>query len=534
VAGRKLKRDRIRSEKQFRALMLAINAKELSQPGSFAQFCKDAWHVNEPQTELIWNWHLDAMAAYIEAYALRTINRLILNVPPGSLKSMMVAVFMPAWVWTWDDSRRFINLTNEIGLGTRDSRRMRDIVKSEWYQARWPHVQLSVDQKEKSNFENTNKGFRMAIGFGGNISGKRGTDLLIDDPIDTKKAFSDAEIATVNDTYDQAVSSRLNDLTKDGIIVIMQRTRTNDLTGHLLAKTEQNWVHFKIAMESEGVGGYDPQRDIGTLLYASLPISDNRKNGELMFPERFPESVVKGLKEDLGDYGTAGQLNQRPVPLGGGIIKDEYWTWWPEDTPLPIREHVFVSWDTAFTDRDVKSASYSAATVWGIFWHEQKQRHCMMVLSMWYGRVSYPDLRAKAMFMTEHYEPDCHLIEKKASGSSLVQDLKRAGSGRRRVRLRTYRPDRDKVSRANTATAVMAGGVVYVPPRKWARELVRLVGLFPAGPPESSDVTDTVTQAVLYLKKGLWVSHPDDDDLSNRMAEVHDEDYHEETEGMYG
>jgi predicted phage terminase large subunit-like protein len=510
--------------------------------GSLGEFTKAAWHVLEPGTPLKWNWHLDAMAAYLEAYARRDIKRLILNVPPGSMKSLMVSVFMPAWIWTWDSSRRYINLTNEKGLATRDSRRMRDLIQSDWYQKLWSReVQLTHDQQEKTNFENTNKGFRQGMGISGNISGKRGTDLIIDDPIDTKKAFSDVEIANVNDTYDQAVSSRLNDLSEDGICLIMQRTRTNDLTGHLLNKKNQGWVHFKVAMESEGVPGYDPDKDIGTHIYAGKDIRDNRKRGELMFPARFTREAVDALKDDLGEYGTAGQLQQRPQPLGGGIIKKKYWRIWPDDKPFPVAEHRFLSWDTGFSTQDVKDASYSAMTAWGIFWNTQDQRYCMMLIGRWFERASYPVLRKQAQEFTLKYTPDAHLIEKKASGHSLLQDLRRAGSGRSRVRLRSYSPDRDKISRAYAATASMDGGLVFIANKKWAHELIDLVAEFPNGAPPSADLTDTVTQAVLYLKSRHWVEHPDDIEDDNVMPtedidpdEIDPIDLDEYESGIYG
>lgn len=872
---------------QLAEVMFAIEVKRLSSRGGLGEFCRGAWHVLEPGTELKWNFHLSAMCLYLESWAYRDndLRRLILNIPPGSMKSLMVSVFLPAWMWTWDDSHRFINLTNEIGLATRDSRRMRDLIISDWFKARWPKVQLSSDQREKTNFENMNRGFRQGLGITGNISGKRGnclvgetlvttpfgevcikdirvgdvvasvedncivwnkvsarqfskteelyevetisgskirltgehkiycekkgwietsdvvrgdrvyriedlsdvrsrdnresimqnllsqstetgsdfevrqlrgrigktilrireifkawrkesvlqygllqgiqekehekvslyglwhreverwkemsslcckgkfkkiknfikdymlylqhcfsasitpnsilwkrlleqsslitndgkeeltlqrwnelfplvsedasinsgkrlglrnlfikrktgssscrsqsceqycgefdTDvssvpydtsslesdaihsvkrigtgkimvydiqierannffankilvhnsLIIDDPIDAKKAFSDIEIANVNDTYDQAVSSRLNDLSKDGIVLIMQRTRTNDLTGHLMSKKEQNWVVFRVAMEAEAIPGYNAMEDLGVNIYDGKCVDDIREEGDLMFPDRFTREAVDALKEDLGEYGTAGQLQQRPTPLGGGIIKKNYWTTWPDDMKFPSMEHVFISWDTAFTDKDNKDASYSAVTRWGVFWHEQQQRHCLMVLGMWYARVAYPDLRNKAQWMTEEYSPDCHLIEKKASGQSLIQDLRRTGSGARRVRLRAVMPDRDKITRAYTATATMASGIVYTPNRKWAKKLIDFCSEFPAGAPPSGDLTDTVTQAILYLTKGWWISHPDDDEPENRMEGVPfgNPDDHDESDidinltgGMYG
>ena len=158
-----------------------------------------------------------------------------------------------------------------------------------------------------------------------------------------------------------------------------------------------------------------------------------------MFPKRFSKKAVAALKEDLGEYGTAGQLQQRPTPLGGGIIKKKYWRIWPDDKPYPVAEHVFLSWDTAYSKEDLKDTSYSAMTAWGIFWNEQDQRYCMMLLARWMERAEYPVLRKRAQEFTLKFKPDAHLIEKKASGQSLVQDLRRAGSGKSRVRLRKGR-----------------------------------------------------------------------------------------------
>lgn len=204
---------------------------------SLSEFVRQAWHVIEPGADLIWNWHVDVLCAYLEAFFTGKIKRLILNVPPGSLKSVLVSVMGPSWKWANDPSARIINLTNEISLATRDSLRMKHIIQSDWYTARWGNkVQLSGDQKEKLHFENTARGFRQGLGIGANLTGKRAGMLLIDDPCDAKKAFSDVVIKSVNDTYDQAVSSRLNNPATDGICLIMQRLRTNDLTGHLLDK----------------------------------------------------------------------------------------------------------------------------------------------------------------------------------------------------------------------------------------------------------------------------------------------------------
>lgn len=484
---------------------------------SLAEFVRQAWHLVEPGAKLRWNWHLDVICAYLEAYFERRITRLIFNVPPGSMKSLLVSVFGPAWAWTRDPSRRFINLTNEVGLATRDSLRMRQVVQSDWYQGRWGDaVQISADQREKMHFANTATGFRQGLGITGSVTGKRGTDLLIDDPLDAQKAFSDVETQTVNDTYDNAISSRLNDLEHDGIVLIMQRLRTNDLTGHLLSKKATKWVQVRIPMEYDGEPGYDPVADLGPE-YAHL--TDPRTEiGELMFPARFTRHAVDALKEDLGKYGTAGQLQQRPTPLGGGILRKDLWQKWPKDLPFPTCHHIFASYDTAYSDADHKKSAYSARTTWGVFDDPISGRPAMIMIDRWYERADYAALKKEAR---QHYKVagcDRLLIERKASGISLIQDLRRM----RGVSVRGYDPGKlDKIGRAHMALPMLGAGLVYYPDRKWAEEVVDLVAAFPNGAPPSADLADTVTQAINYVRKQGW-AQPSEDDRRDDLA-AHDQ-----------
>lgn len=493
---------------------------------SLAEFTRQAWHVIEPGTVLKWNWHLDVLCAYIEAFFVGRIKRLIMNVPPGSMKSILFSVMGPSWDWAVNPADRILNLTNEIGLATRDNRRMRQIIESDWYQERWGEkYALAKDQQEKTLFENTARGFRQGLGLGGNITGKRGNRLLIDDPVDAKKAFSDVVIKEANDTYDQAVSSRLNDPVEDSIGVIMQRLREDDLTGHLMKKKATRWVRVSIPMEYEGEPGFDPVADLGPQ-YAHL-VDPRKKKGELMFPERFPREVVESMKEDLGSYGTAGQLQQRPTPVGGGIIKKHWWKEWPAGHPLPPALHIFQSVDTAFSEKDHQKAAYSARTTWMIFEDDNTGRHALMLLSAWYERVGYPELRKQVKDHHREKQLDCTLIEKKASGISLIQELRRIK--RPRLNVRGFDPGRlDKIARAYVASPMFESGLVYCPGgREWAKSVIDYVASFPTGAPPSADLTDTVTQAVIYTKRRLWatpVDETDPDDTDSQDSEDEDED----------
>jgi predicted phage terminase large subunit-like protein len=494
---------------------------------SLAAFVKAAWHIIEPGTPLLWNWHLDTVCGYLEAVKEGLITRLIINIPPGSLKSILLVMYQ-AWEWIDRPEERFLAIANEQGLSIRDALRIKQIITSDWYQKFWP-LALQADQNEKTLFSNEKRGFRQSQGITASNTGKRGSRLIIDDPIDMKHVYSDVIRKGVNETYDQTLSTRVNDPEKSPIILIMQRGHENDLAGHLLSKSETQWVHLSIPMEYEGAPTFDAGKDIGR-----PELNDPRtKKGELLFPKRFTLKAVKALKEDLGEYGAAAQLQQRPVPTGGGIIKSHWWRLWPDDMPLPAMEHIFLSYDTAFSEKDMKDSAFSAMTRWGVFWHEQRQRYCLMCLGRWYDRVGYDELRTNAKDWDKKHEPDAHLIEKKATGISLVQDLRRALPGK----VRSYTPGRgeDKVSRAYSVSPMFQAGLVYAPNKQWATStdekkpgLIKIVSSFPNGAPPCADLTDTVTQACLYLRNGYWVSHPDDDDPDDNPEPLHDEDEEED------
>ena len=522
---------------------------------SLKAFTFAAWPLLEPGTEIKWAWPLDVMVAYIEAWYRNQLlrgNDLIINVPPGTMKSLLLSVFSTAWAWTWNPYERFINLTNEIGLATRDSTKMRFLIQSDWYQYYWgDRVRISSEQREKTHFTNTATGFRQGRGFESNITGKRGSRLLIDDPIDAKKAFSDIEVQTVNDVNDQVVSTRLSDPVKDSKCLIMQRLRTNDLTGHWLSKKQRRHTHLVIPMRYEGFPAYDPVKDLGSE-FAHLK-DPRTKVGELMWPDRFPDHVVKALEEDLGDYGTAGQLQQRPTPMGGGILKKKWFrVWgrvpWTKKIGLPTPIHIVCSVDSAFSEKDLKANSYSAATVWSVFeipplpsslmrnrtsaftehsvgeaevkrlddmdGRTHETRYGLFLLEAWYGRVGYPELREKMLaFAKRHLDAgkgDAFLIEKKASGLSLISDLRRNP----KLRVRGYDPkhDGDKVARAHLASPPLKVGTVWIPDLPWAHKIVEIVSEFPAGGPPCSDLTDTATQAIRYVQKRRFIEHPDDID----------------------
>lgn len=461
---------------------------------SLKEFTRGCWQTIEPGREFYDNWHIDAISEHLQAVVDGKIKRLLINIPPRHMKSISAAVALPAWTWTVQPQKRFLFASYAASLSIRDSVKCRRLIDSQWYKQHFGEsFSLTTDQNQKQRFENNQTGYRIATSVDGALTGEGGDIIVVDDPHNVREAESSTVRESVLEWWDQAMQSRLNDPKTGAFIIITQRVHENDLTGHILANdTEGEWEHLCLPARYE-IGHPTPTK-------SSLGFTDPRTNeGELLWPQRIDEKTLGTLERSLGSYASASQLQQRPMPKGGGILKAEWWVPWERDD-LPDIEYVIQSWDTAFSTKE--KTSYSARTTWGVF-----RRHGQMnaiAIEMWYDRVTYPELRKAAQEAYLLYEPDAVLIEKKASGQSLLQDLRIAG-----IPVLEYSPDRDKEARAHAASALLEDGRIWYPcDRRWAKNLIDICAVFPAG--ENDDVVDTCTQAWLRLRKGWFVTHSQD------------------------
>lgn len=272
---------------------------------SLAEFAKMAWPVLEPATELKWGWGLDVICEHLEAVSRGEVLRLLMNVPPGSMKSLLTGVIWPAWEWGPRDqaSKRFLGTAHKQDLAVRDNMKCRRLIQSRWYQRLWPVV-LTGDQNAKTKFENDRTGFREAMAFT-SMTGARGDRVILDDPHSVDDANSVVKLESDILTFREALPSRVNN-DQSAIVIIMQRLNENDISA--VAK-DLGYHHLCIPMR------YETGRNDVTWLPA------NPRDGDLFFPERFPERQVAELEKTLGAYATAGQLQQRPAPRDGGLFK---------------------------------------------------------------------------------------------------------------------------------------------------------------------------------------------------------------------
>ena len=502
------------------AIMLDFLKREKARreaSSSMAGFIRHGWSILEPGTEYHDGWHIHAIAEHLEACLSREIRQLIINVPPRHSKSLLGSCFFPCFTWLERPSERFLFASYAGSLSVRDSLKCRRLIQSPWYQENWGHLyQLIGDQNSKMFYENDKTGYRMATSVGASTTGHGGDIIVVDDPLNALEAASDTVLKTTQDWWSQAMSTRLNN-PKTGVkIVIMQRLHELDTTGHCLA--EGGWEHLCLPAE------FEPKRRC----YTSIGWSDPRKEeGELLWPSHFGREELESLKKKLGTYGSAGQLQQRPAPEGGGILGEKHFKLWSAGKALPEFLFILQSWDTAYGE-DKTLNDPSAMTAWGVFRHEGAD--CVMLLDAVSEHFAYPDLKKRvieewgAKYGPLKQTASLPLIEKKASGQSLIQDMRAS-----RIPVTAFDPkSRSKEQRAHVIAPIHESGVVYIPessnepgkPVTWARPFIQQVAVFPTA--KHDDYVDTYTQALIFLRDSGWIASPG---IAEEVEEEYADDY---------
>jgi len=449
---------------------------------SLHYFIRAAWPLIEPGRPFIDNWHIRSICRHLEAVSRGEITRLIINIPPRSSKSTIVSVMWPVWLWLQDPSKRFLTGSHSAGIAIRDALKSRRLIDSKWFQDAWSDkFMLTSDQNSKQRYENDKTGYRITFSMGSGVTGEGGDVLLIDDPHDAKKIFmSDVERKSALDTYDQSLSTRLNDPDESAVVIIMQRLHEEDLTGHLLKKG--GWEHLCFPME------YDPGRKCVTC----LGVQDHReKEGELLCPVRFSPSWIEKMKRDmLGIYGTAGQFQQQPTPKSGGLINTD---WFRKFSAKPSEDQwieVVQFWDTAQKADELLNCPWVCGT-----WIRTATGYYLIdVYREW---LTYPQGKRIAVSMAQRFNPNAVVIEDKSTGSSLLQELKKETT----LSLIPFEPEGDKVTRLSVESPAIEAGNVWVPETApWLPNFFLELANFPLS--TTKDQADMLSMALKYFRTG--------------------------------
>ena len=500
------------------------------------RFVAEAWHVVEPGKEFKSGWHIDAICEHLTYVSLGDIDDLVINIPPRHSKSTIVAVMWPAWEWTWNPSVQWLFATYASSLTIRDSVKCRRLIQSPWYQEHFGDAyQLSSDLNQKGRFDNDFYGYRLATSVGGTATGEGGDRIVVDDAHNMKEINSDTIRAGVIDWWRDTMSTRGNDMKKLGRVIIAQRGHHQDLPGHVLSTG--GWVHLNLpgyyvpntrctTKAKKDSTRIIPARDDGIFTFGDhieplcnedvIFVDPRKVENDLLQEDRFGPNEMAKLSMELTERGFESQIQQNPSAKGGNIMKEHHWREWVEPE-LPSLQMIIQSYDTAFEEDE--EHDFSARTTWGVFEYEERlnpklpwtaqykgqTRLCLIMLERMNKRMEFPELRDNAMQAAELWKPDKVLIEKKASGHSLAQEMRRANLPVARIKVTD-----SKFVRAHAASLVLERGCIFYVKRNWAQEVITQCGNFPAD--DHDDMVDTCTMAMLWLRKKWSADFLDDDD----------------------
>jgi len=442
----------------------------------FSTFAQRCFEELNPQTQLKWNWHLDLIASKLEACRLGKIKRLVILVPPRHGKSLLASVAFPAWLLGHNPSEQIICVSYGQDLADKHARDCRMVMSAPWYRRVFP-TRLARERQAVHEFATTDQGVRYATSVGGVLTGRGANFIIIDDALKPDEAISDSQRATANAIYDGTLYSRLNEKREGVIILIMQRLHEDDLVGHVLA--QEPWEVVSLPAIAEA----DEEHLIETVLGAYTHI---RRPGDVLHPEREPREILDRIRSTIGEFFFAAQYQQAPVPYGGGLIKADWFQTY--STPPERFERIIQSWDTA--NKPTELSSYSVCITLGL-----KDKH-IYVLHVLRKRLNYPDLRRAVREQWKAFGAQVILIEDKASGTQLIQELISEGVHG----ITKYAPEGNKVMRAHAQTATIENGFVHLPQHAhWRAEFVHEITTFPGG--KHDDQVDALAQALDWIHR---------------------------------
>ncbi len=461
------------------------NAKPYEMAALFRQdlssFIQRSFSELNPQTEYLHNWHIDLIAHKLMQVERGELTRLIINMPPRNLKSICGSVAFPAWLLGRNPSKKIICASYASDLAIKLATDCRQVILSPWYQETFAHTQLSVNRTAVHDFATTGRGGRMAVSTGGGITGRGADILIIDDPLKPDEASSEVTRKNVNEWFDGTAYTRLDSKRHGAIVIIMQRLHLDDLVGHVVEKGD--WEVLNLAAIAQEEESFEYQTLFGS-------ITKVRQAGEALHPERESIETLTYIEASLGQYAFAGQYQQTPVPLGGGMIKEE-WVHLYDSKALPQPfEMIVQSWDTA--SKTHQFADYSACVTLGL------KNKVLYVLDVYRARLDFPSLKRVVIEKYQQYKPNHLLVEDAASGVALIQELKM----HQIYSVKAIKPQGDKQTRLFAQQAVFESARIQFPSGvHWLSECIKELTAFPYC--KHDDQVDAMTQALGFMRTRL-------------------------------
>jgi predicted phage terminase large subunit-like protein len=443
----------------------------------FASFVQQCFYSLTPGVPFLPNWHIEALAFYLEQVRLGKIRRLIICMPPRSLKSIVASVAFPAYLLGHDPTKRIITASYAADLAIKHAADFRAVMMSDWYLRAFPNTRISRMKNTETEVATTRRGYRLSTSIDGALTGRGGSVIVIDDPLKPADALSDSKRERVNAWFYNTLLSRLDDKRNGAIVLVQQRLHQYDLVGTLLQRPEE-WTVLNlaaIAEEEERIQIGDEEFHI-------------RRVGDLLHAAREPQSVLDALKAQLGSDTFWAQYQQAPVPPGGNMIKRDWLCRYDALPPRTYATHVVQSWDTA--SKEGGENDFSVCTTWLV--HAGKY----YLIDLVRKRLNYPDLKALAIAHARAHKVTKILIEDTGVGTALVTELQRSGLQAVGVNVKG-----DKKTRMSVQSSKFESGEVLFPKSaSWLEVLEAELFAFPGA--RHDDQVDSISQALTHAVGG--------------------------------
>jgi hypothetical protein len=369
-------------------------------------FIEYSFYELNPQSRFITSPHIEVLATKLELCRQRKIKRLIINLPPRSLKSHAVSVAFPAWLLGHDPAAQIICASYGQELSDKHARDCRTLMGSASYQRLFPRTRLSSEKQSVNEFLTTSQGFRMSTSVGGVLPGRGADYIIIDDALKPDDALSESRRTSVNQWFDNTLLSRLNNKESGVIIIVMQRLHQDDLVGHVLDQCDWTVLSFPAIAEGDEIHLIEDAFGLRRFI---------RKMGEALQPERESLATLKVLRQTMGEYNFVSQFQQNPTPLEGAIVKRDWLRYYDVNSRPSHFSCILQSWDTANKSGELND--FSVGTTWGMY------NDHFYLLDVFRRRLNYPELKRAVIDHARLHTADKILIEDKGSGTQLIQEL---------------------------------------------------------------------------------------------------------------
>lgn len=434
-------------------------------------FVEQSWPVLEPVTPFVPGRHIAAICAELQVIAddSDTLHNLCINIPPRHMKSLIVSVMFPVWLWIRNPGTRILSASYSLALATRDCMKSRTLIQSDWFKANWGDLfTLEADNNQKTRYGNDKGGLREIASPDATTTGLGGDVLIIDDPLNAMEAHSDAAREHCLTWYKESFENRLNTPTRGARICVMQRLHEADLSGYMITR---GYDHLCLPAEYSSTHPFRSPKDWRT------------EDGELLWPEQFTQAVLDGCRE-LGSAYYAGQYQQLPAPEGGAIIKRE---WLQVYDKLPPGGEYVQSWDLAFDGKT--TSDWVVGQVWYVHGAD------FYLIEQVRGQWDFPATIEQFSRLVDRYQCSRRYVERKANGAALIDSLKHKIPG-----IIAVNPTDSKIQRAYAVSSKFESGNVYLPiVARWLDAYIYELTTFPAG--MHDDQVDATTQILSQYKR---------------------------------